>query len=88
MALAMKKKLGREALLSDSDIEYLQRLISEAETFGVARLMVHHPGYRQLVGSPFALCREVIEHELCTKEGSHSPAHAGGISPGDAAAPG
>ena len=69
MVLAMKKKVDAAERLTDAEVEYLERIIADAETFGIGRLLDHHPDYSHLVGAFFSLCRQVIESDLRTEEG-------------------
>jgi hypothetical protein len=62
--LAMKKAVEAGNLLSDGDIEYLHRVLEQADTDHLGPLLERHPEYRDLAASVFSTCRQIIERAL------------------------
>ena len=77
MVLELKKKLDAGEPISDYDVEFLERVLSEARD--LEPLVDHHPEYCDLVTSVFslyaAIAKRVVENERKQTNGGHLTRH-------------
>jgi hypothetical protein len=64
MILSMRDKVQRGERLSDADIDYLERVIHVAETYGWGRLLQHHPEFTKVAFEVFSSYGQIIDRAL------------------------
>jgi hypothetical protein len=62
--LRLRKKVDSGARLSDVDIHYFQRALSEAAEARLQPLLERHPAYAELVARLFAFYRQIADRAL------------------------
>lgn len=69
--LSIKKKVEAGETLDDGEIEFLRRIIEEAQTNGLWPLLERHPEYQDLAASVFSTYRRIVERDLENEERGH-----------------